>query len=71
MLRLPRPLPVETRLRVTLHAPAELLTLEGSIVWVRPPERRGPREMIGHGLRFTGLDESLSKSLGSLLAEPL
>ena len=71
MLRLPRALPVETRLRVTLHASAELLTLEGRIVWVSPPERRGPWEMIGHGLRFTGLDESLSKSLGSLLAEPL
>ena len=71
MLRLPRALPVETRLRVTLHASAELLTLEGRIVWVSPPERRGPWEMIGHGLRFTGLDESLSKSLGSLLAERL
>ena len=71
MLRLPRALPVETRLRVTLHAPAELLTLEGRIVWIRPQGRRGSWEMIGHGLRFTGLDESLSKSLGSLLAEPL
>ena len=71
MLRLPRALPVETRLRVTLHAPAELLTLEGKIVWVRPPDRREAWEMIGHGLRFSGLDESLSKSLGFLLAEPL
>ena len=71
MLRLPRALPVETWLRVTLHASAELLTLEGRIVWVSAPERRGPWEMIGHGLRFTGLDESLSKSLGSLLAERL
>jgi len=71
MLRLPRVLPVETRLKVTLHAPAELLTVEGSIVWVKPPEQRGPWELIGHGLRFTGLDESLSQSLGTLLAEPL
>jgi Tfp pilus assembly protein PilZ len=71
MIRLPRVLPVETRLRVTLHAPAELLTVEGRIVWVKPPERRGPWTLIGHGLRFTGLDDSLSQSLGSLLAEPL
>lgn len=71
MLQLPRAIPVETRLRVRLHTPAELLTLEGRIVWVRPPDRWGPWEMIRHGLRFTGLDESLSKSLGSLLAEPL
>jgi hypothetical protein len=71
MLRLPRVLPVETRLRVTLRASSEILTLEGRIVWVTPPERRGPWEMIAHGLRFTGLDESLSKSLGFLLAEPL
>ena len=71
MIWLPRVLPVETRLRVTLHAPTELLTVEGRIVWVKPPERRGPWELIGHGLRFTGLDETLSQSLGSLLADPL
>jgi hypothetical protein len=71
MIRLARVLPVETRLRVTLHAPTELLTVEGRIVWVKPPERRGSWELIGHGFRFTGLDDSLSQSLGSLLAEPL
>jgi hypothetical protein len=45
--------------------------VEGRIVWVKPPERRGSWELIGHGFRFTGLDDSLSQSLGSLLAEPL
>jgi hypothetical protein len=71
MLRLPQALPVGTRLRVTLHAPADLLTLEGTIVWIASQERRGRRDLIGHGLRFTVLDESISHSLGSLLAEPL
>lgn len=71
MIRLPQVLPVETPLRITLHGPAELLTVEGRIVWVRPPERRRSLELIEHGFRFTGLDDSLSQSLGSLLAEPL
>ncbi|HSD50470.1 MAG TPA: PilZ domain-containing protein [Candidatus Methylomirabilis sp.] len=71
MIRLPKILPVETRLRITLHGPAEQLTMEGRIVWVKPPERRRSSELIGHGVRFTSLDDSLSHSLGSLLAEPL
>lgn len=41
------------------------------MVWVKPPERRGPWGLLGHGLRFTGLDESLSQTLGALLAESL
>ena len=68
-LRLPQLLPPDTTLEVTLHASREPLTLDGSVVWVEPPEIWNPGESIGHGLRFTALDWSTLLSLGLLLVE--
>jgi Tfp pilus assembly protein PilZ len=71
LLRLPQVLPPGTVLELTLHTPNEPIAVEGTIVWVEPPERRSTGEPIGHGFRFIAFDGSLSMSLGLLLAEPL
>jgi hypothetical protein len=71
LLRLPRVVPPETRLEVTLHNPPRLLTVEGAIVWVAPPEGRTPGGPVRHGFRFTHPTWSTSLALGLLLAEPL
>lgn len=68
LLRLPQPLPVETVVEVTLHSPHGALTVEGAVVWVDPPERRTPGQLIRHGLRFTALGWSTALSLGLVLA---
>jgi len=68
-LRLPQLLPPDTTLEVTLHASRDPLTVDGSVVWVEPPEIWKPGESIGHGLRFTALDWSTLLSLGLLLVE--
>jgi hypothetical protein len=62
-------LPPDTTLEVTLHASRDPLTVDGSVVWVEPPEIWKPGESIGHGLRFTALDWSTLLSLGLLLVE--
>jgi hypothetical protein len=71
MFRLPKALPPGTPLEVTLHTVEEQLTVQGTIVWVEPPERRNPGGSIRHGLRFTALDQSFCQALGLLLADPL
>ena len=71
LLRLPRALPPGTPLEVTLHTAEELLTVQGTIVWVERPERRNLSGSIQHGFRFTALDHSVSLTLGFLLADPL
>jgi hypothetical protein len=66
-LRLPQLLPPDTTLEVTLHASRNPITVDGSVVWVEPPEIWKPGESIGHGLRFTALDWPTLVSLGLLL----
>ena len=69
MLRLPRVLPPETALGLTLQTPQGLLTAEGSTVWVAPPEARTPGGPVRHGLRFTNVGWSTTLSLARLLAD--
>jgi len=70
-LRLPRALRPGTPLEITLRTAEDLLTVQGTIVWVDPPERRNPGGPIRHGFRFTALDQSFCQALGLLLANPL
>ena len=69
-LRVPRLLPPGTRLEVTLHTAKAPLTVEGTVVWVEPPEIWKPGESIGHGFQFAAPSWSTMLSLGLLLAEP-
>ena len=69
LLRLPRVLPPETALDLTLQTPQGLLTAEGATVWVAPPEGRTPGGPIRHGLRFTNVGWSTTLSLARLLTE--
>ena len=55
LLRLPERLPRGTGLRVTLRVAGELITTEGTIVWVEPSAARPPGASIQHGFRFTAL----------------
>ncbi len=71
LLRLPRALPPGTPLEVTLRTAEELLTVQGTIVWIEPLERRHPGGQIRHGFRFTALDQSFCMALGLVLANPL
>jgi hypothetical protein len=71
LLHLPEALRPGTPLEVILHTASELLTVQGTVVWADPPERRGASEPVRHGLRFTDLDHSLCSALGLLLADPL
>ncbi len=71
LLRLHEALPPGTRIKITLHAPQEPLTVFGEVAWVKSPENHTPGELISHGVRFTSLGPSLSMALGSLLAKPL
>ncbi len=68
-LRLPRLLPPGTLLDVTLHASKDPLTVEGSVVWVEPPEIWTPGESIGHGFQFHAPSWSTLSYLGLLLVE--
>lgn len=67
-LRLPRILSLGAELAVTLHTPSEPIRVEGSIVWVEPPDRRTVGQLVSHGLRFTPIDWSVSLAVGLLLA---
>jgi len=69
LLRLPKVLPMGTRLEVTLHTPTGPLTTEGAVTWVAPLEGRTPGGPIRHGFRFTALDWPTALSLGLLLTE--
>jgi hypothetical protein len=71
LLRLPQILPPDTALEFTLHTPIGPLTLEGTVIWVAPPEGRTPGGPIRHGLQFTALGGSKSLSLALLLAGPV
>ncbi len=71
LLRLPRVVPPETGLEVTLHTAPRPLTVEGAVAWVAPPEGRTPGGPVRHGFRFTLPSWSTSLALGQLLAEPL
>ena len=70
MLRLPRVLPPETALDLTLDTSEGALTAEGAIVWVVPPVGRTPGGPIRHGLRFTAIEWSTLLALARVLAEP-
>lgn len=70
LLRLPQVLPPETPLEVTLHTPTGPLTVEGTVVWVAPPEGRIPGGPIRHGFQFAALGGPKSLSLALLLAGP-
>jgi hypothetical protein len=67
LLCLPQVVSAGTELALTLRLPRGPLTVEGTIAWVEPPERRTPGGSIRHGLRFSGLSWSTSLSLGLFL----
>ena len=67
LLRLPRLLPPNTTLEVTLHTEGGPLIVQGAIAWVEPHELWRPGESIGHGVRFTSPSWTLAMALGSLL----
>ena len=69
LLCLPEVLPADTVLEITLHTPKGPLTAWGARVWVDPPERRTPGELIRQGIQFLALDGSTTLSLGLCLAE--
>ncbi|MEK7206210.1 MAG: PilZ domain-containing protein [candidate division NC10 bacterium] len=71
LLQLSKALPPGTPLEVTLHTAEELLTVQGTIAWSDPPQRRNPGGPIRHGFRFTALDQAVSLLLGFLLSDPL
>lgn len=68
-LRLPQDLSPGTLLEITLHAPNGPLRVEGSIVWVDPPERRKSGQSIRHGVQFTSSTWSISHALGLVMAD--
>jgi hypothetical protein len=68
-LRLPRSLPMATAVEITLYTRRGPLTVEGTVVWVEPPEAQAPGAPVHHGLRFTDLGWASELSLGLLLAE--
>ena len=71
LLRLPQLVPPGTTLELTLHTHRGPLTVEGTIVWVAPPEGRSPGGPIRHGLRLTALGWPTALALGLALAGPL
>jgi hypothetical protein len=71
LLRLPQVVPPGTTLELTLHTDRGPLTVEGTIVWVAPPEGRSPGGPIRHGLRLTALGWPTVLALGLALAVPL
>lgn len=70
LLLLPEVLPPNTAVDVTLHTPRQLLTMQGEIVWVEPPEIWTPGELIPHGFRFTSLGWVTPLVLALLLGKP-
>ena len=64
----PRPLEVNTQLRIRFHVPEmeESLGVEGTVVWVREIE---DSLQPGMGIRFEGMDPDDRKRLDRFLAE--
>ena len=67
LVRLPQVLPLGTALELSLHTSAGLLTAEGAVVWVAPPEGRTRGQPIRHGMRFTTFDWTNSVALAFVL----
>ena len=69
LLRLGRVVPPGTVLELTLHTPTWPIVVQGTIVWVAPPEGRTRANPIGHGLRFASLGWTTALALARLLIE--
>jgi hypothetical protein len=69
LIFLPRVIAQDTELEITVHTPAEPLTMPGKIVWVRSPENGTPGEPIAHGFRFTSLRWCTPLILATLLGK--
>jgi hypothetical protein len=70
LLHLPRAFEPMTQVEFTLHTAQGMLTLNASVVWVDPPERRRPGESISHGVQFTSVGWPTLLALGHVLAVP-
>jgi c-di-GMP-binding flagellar brake protein YcgR len=70
LLQLPKAFEPATQVEFTLHTAQGPLTLNASVVWVDPPERRRPGEPIGHGVQFTSIGWPTLLVLGQVLAVP-
>jgi hypothetical protein len=70
LLHLPKAFEPATQVEFTLHTAKGPLTLNASVVWVDPPERRRPGEPISHGVQFAGIGWPTLLALGHLLAVP-
>ena len=70
LLQLPKAFEPATQVEFTLHTAQGPLTLNASVVWVDPPERRRPGEPIGHGVQFTSVGWPTLLALGQALAVP-
>jgi hypothetical protein len=70
LLQLPQAFEPATQVEFTLHTAQGPLTLNASVVWVDPPERRRPGEPIGHGVQFTSIGWPTLLALGQVLAVP-
>lgn len=69
LIFLPQAIAQDTELEITVHTPAEPLTMPGKIVWVRSPEKATPGELIAHGFRFTSLHWCTPLILATLLGK--
>jgi hypothetical protein len=69
LLRLDQVVPPGTVLELTLHTATGPLVVQGTIVWVAPPEGRTPGEPIRHGLRYTTHGWTTALALARFLIE--
>jgi c-di-GMP-binding flagellar brake protein YcgR len=69
LLRLPKIVPPDTTLDLTLHTRPGPLTAEGAVVWRERLGGQAAGPPFRHGFRFTTLRWSTSLSLGLFLAE--
>jgi len=70
MLHLPKAFEPAMQVEFTLHTAQGPLTLNASVVWVDPPDRRRPGEPISHGVQFTSVGWPTLLTLGQVLAVP-
>ena len=66
---LPQALAPGTGVGLSLPTAKGALRVEGTVIWVAPPERRPPGQLIPHGVRFNFLRWAESLLLGLLLVE--
>ena len=70
LLHLPRPFEPATQVEFTLQTGQGPLTLNASVVWVDPPDRRRSGEPISHGVQLTSVGWPTLLALGQVLAVP-